>query len=157
MQSRGHERSSRPSRGSRDCTDRACQRFWPERWWRWIDYRIGIIPVPIYIVLVGLVARLLYTGEVKSDGATMIAVLALGGFTCAEIGKWIPVLRNIAAAAIFATFIPSALAYYHLIPAKLESSIVEFRKETPTVVEPDNITGSEALRRLLKRAFRALV
>jgi hypothetical protein len=39
----------------------------------------------------------------------------------------------------------------------LESSTVEFRKETPTVVEPDNITGSEALRRLLKRAFRALV
>ena len=34
------------------------QGFWPERWWRWIDYRIGIIPVPIYVVLVGLVATL---------------------------------------------------------------------------------------------------
>ena len=106
------------------------QRFWPERWWRWIDYRIGIIPVPIYVVLVGLVATLVYTGEVKSDGPTMIAVLALGGFTCAEIGKRIPILRNIGAAAIFATFIPSALVYYHLIPAKLESSIVEFTKAT---------------------------
>jgi Na+/citrate or Na+/malate symporter len=81
-------------------------------------------------VLIGLVTTLVYTGEVKPDGPTMIAVLVLGGFTCAEIGKRIPILRNIGAAAIFATFIPSALVYYHLIPAKLESSIIEFTKAT---------------------------
>jgi Na+/citrate or Na+/malate symporter len=60
----------------------------------------------------------------------MIAVLVLGGFTCAEIGKRLPLLRNIGAGAIFATFIPSALVYYHLIPVKIESSIVEFTKAT---------------------------
>jgi Na+/citrate or Na+/malate symporter len=38
-----------------------------------------------------------------------IAVLAFFGFTCAEIGKRMPLVRNIGAAAIFATFIPSAL------------------------------------------------
>src|SRR5271170_1592592 len=106
------------------------QRFWPEGWWRLVDFRIGVIPVPIYIVLVGLVATLVYTGEVKSDGPTMIAVLVLGGFTCAEIGKRIPILRNIGAGAIFATYIPSALVYYHLIPVKIESSIIEFTKST---------------------------
>src|SRR5271163_2573715 len=106
------------------------QRFWPERWWRVIDFRIGIIPLPIYLVLVVLVATLVATQEVKSDGPTMIAVLVLGGFTCAEIGRRLPVLRNIGAGAIFATFIPSALAYYHLIPEKIESSIVEFTKWT---------------------------
>jgi malate:Na+ symporter len=106
------------------------ERFWPERWWRLIDFRIGIIPLPIYVVLVALVATLVFTGEMRSDGPTMIAVLVLGGFTCAEIGKRIPILRNIGAGAIFATFIPSALAYYHLIPAKMESSIIEFTKST---------------------------
>jgi malate:Na+ symporter len=106
------------------------ERFWPERWWRLIDFRIGIIPLPIYVVLVALVATLVVTGEMRSDGPTMIAVLVLGGFTCAEIGKRIPILRNIGAGAIFATFIPSALAYYHLIPAKMESSIIEFTKST---------------------------
>jgi CCS family citrate carrier protein len=105
-------------------------RFWPERWWRLVDFRIGIIPFPIYFVLIILVATLVYTGEVKSDGPTMIAVLVLGGFTCAEVGKRLPLLRNIGAGAIFATFIPSALAYYHLIPAKIESSIIEFTKST---------------------------
>jgi len=106
------------------------QRFWPEGWWRVIDFRIGIIPIPIYLVLVALVATLVVTGEVKSDGPTMIAVLVLGGFTCAEIGRRLPILRNIGAGAIFATFIPSALAYYHLIPEKIESSIVDFTKST---------------------------
>lgn len=106
------------------------ERFWPERWWRLIDSRIGIIPLPIYVVLVALVGTLVYTGEMRSDGPTMIAVLVLGGFTCAEIGKRIPILRNIGAGAIFAIFIPSALAYYHLIPPKMESSIVEFTKST---------------------------
>ena len=37
----------------------------------------------------------------------MIAVLALGGFGCAEIGRRLPVIRNLGAAAIFATFVPS--------------------------------------------------
>jgi malate:Na+ symporter len=104
--------------------------FWPEGWWRLTDFRIGIIPLPIYVVLVGLVAALVAAGEIKSDAPTMIVVLVLGGFTCAEIGKRMPVLRNIGAGAIFATFIPSALAYYHLIPGQVETSITEFTKST---------------------------
>ncbi|MBR1217693.1 2-hydroxycarboxylate transporter family protein [Bradyrhizobium sp. U87765 SZCCT0131] len=105
-------------------------RFWPEGWWRLIDWRIGIIPFPIYLLLFVLIATLVVTGEIKSDGPTMIAALVLGGFTCAEIGKRLPVLRAIGAGAIFATFIPSALAYYNLLPVKMVSSITEFTKAT---------------------------
>jgi Na+/citrate or Na+/malate symporter len=71
--------------------------FWPEGWWRLMDLRIGIIPVPVYAVLVVLVAGLIATDGVKSDAPTMIAVLVLGGFTCAEIGKRLPVLRSVGA------------------------------------------------------------
>ncbi|MEW6639489.1 MAG: 2-hydroxycarboxylate transporter family protein [Pseudomonadota bacterium] len=108
----------------------AAPRFWPERWWRLVDTRIGIIPLPIYLLLCVLIAALVVTGEIKPDGPTMIAVLVLGGFTCAEIGKRLPVLRAIGAGAIFATFIPSALAYYHLIPVKMIGAITEFTKAT---------------------------
>src|SRR4051812_38851977 len=104
--------------------------FWPEGWWRLVDFKIGIIPLPIYAILVVLIAILTYLGEVKSDAPTMIAVLVLGGFTCAEIGKRIPILRSIGAGAIFATFIPSALAYYKLLPPQIEKSIIEFTKYT---------------------------
>jgi Na+/citrate or Na+/malate symporter len=95
-----------------------------------VDTRIGIVPIPIYVILVGLIAGFTYTGDIKGEVSIMIAVLVIGGFTCAEIGKRTPVLRNIGAAAIFATFIPSALAYYKLLPPQLEKSVIEFTKYT---------------------------
>lgn len=102
------------------------QPFWPYRWWRVMDTRIGIIPLPIFVLLFGLVAGFVMTGKVPSDILMAIVLLALGGFTCAEIGKRIPIVRNIGAAAIFATFIPSALAYYHLLPEAVVTSVTEF-------------------------------
>jgi malate:Na+ symporter len=95
-----------------------------------MDTRIGIIPVPIYVMLFALIVGFVYTGDIKGEISMMIAVLVIGGFTCAEIGKRMPVLRNIGAAAIFATFIPSALAYYKLLPPQIEKSVVEFTKYT---------------------------
>jgi malate:Na+ symporter len=108
----------------------AAQPWWPNGWWKIMDTRIGIIPLPIYIILFVLLAGFTYTGDIKGEVSTMIAVLAIGGFTCAEIGKRLPVLRNIGAGAIFATFIPSALAYYKLLPPQVEKSVVEFTKYT---------------------------
>ena len=105
-------------------------RWWPQGWWRIVDMRIGIIPIPIYVILVALLAGFTYTGDIKGEISTMITILVIGGFTCAEIGKRTPVLRNIGAAAIFATFVPSALAYYKLLPPQLEKSVVEFTKYT---------------------------
>ncbi len=104
--------------------------FWPQGWWRVMDFQIGIISFPIYIILIGLVTVLTMEGEIKSDAPTMIAVLVLGGFTCAELGKRFPGLRNIGAAAVFATFIPSALVYYHVISAPIQKAIVDFTKFT---------------------------
>jgi malate:Na+ symporter len=104
--------------------------WWPTGWWKIMDTRIGIIPVPIYVMLFALIVGFVYTGDIKGEISMMIAILVIGGFTCAEIGKRMPVLRNIGAAAIFATFIPSALAYYKLLPPQIEKSVVEFTKYT---------------------------
>src|SRR5258708_3737508 len=104
--------------------------WWPTGWWRIMDTRIGIMPVPIYVMLFALIVGFVYTGDIKGEISMMIAVLVIGGFTCAEIGKRMPVLRNIGAAAIFATFIPSALAYYKLLPPQIEKSVIEFTKYT---------------------------
>ncbi|RVU17190.1 2-hydroxycarboxylate transporter family protein [Methylobacterium oryzihabitans] len=106
------------------------RKFWPLGWWRLMDWKIGIIPLPVYFILAVLLVILTQEGEIKADAPTMIAVLVLGGFTCAEIGKRLPVLRSIGAGAIFATFIPSALAYYGLIPPQIQKSITDFTKFT---------------------------
>jgi CCS family citrate carrier protein len=109
---------------------RGAEPWWPQGWWKIMDMRIGIIPIPIYVILCALLAGFTYTGDIKGEVSVMIAVLVIGGFTCAEIGKRLPILRNIGAGAIFATFIPSALAYYKVLPPQIEKSVVEFTKYT---------------------------
>ena len=100
--------------------------IWLNRWWRIVDTRIGIIPLPVLFILIGLIAAISATGRVPSDMLANIAVLSVGGFLCAEVGKRLPVLRHFGAAAIFATFVPSYLVFAHLLPPQIQSSITEF-------------------------------
>src|SRR5580765_5611572 len=93
--------------------------FWPEGWWRLMEMRIGIIPLPIWLLIAALLAGLLATGKLPNEISLAIVMFAFFGFTLAEIGKRLPVLRNIGAGAIFATFIPSALVYYHVLPEQM--------------------------------------
>jgi len=105
-------------------------RFWPEGWWKLMEIRIGIIPLPIYVILFALIVGFAVSGKVPGEISMAIAVLAFFGFTCAELGKRLPLLRNIGAAAILATFVPSALTYYHVLPKPILHLTVEFTKQT---------------------------
>jgi len=101
------------------------------RWWKLMELRIGILPLPVYVLLLGITVWFMeQPGKFPTEICMMMAVLAVGGFTCGEIGKRLPVLRHFGAAAIFATFIPSYLTYKHLLPEGLLTSITEFTKGT---------------------------
>src|SRR5277367_180789 len=104
--------------------------WWPQGWWSIVDFKIGIVPLPIFIVLIAVIAGFAATGTVPSDILMAIVLLSMGGFTCAELGKRIPIIRNIGAAAIFATFIPSFLAYHQLLPASILGSVKDFTKDS---------------------------
>jgi hypothetical protein len=108
----------------------ATEGFWPKGWWGIVDFKIGIVPLPIFIVLLAVIAGFAATGTVPSDILMAIVLLSMGGFTCAELGKRIPIIRNIGAAAIFATFIPSFLAFHHLLPASILGSVTNFTKDS---------------------------
>ncbi len=108
----------------------ASEGFWPKGWWSIVDYKIGIIPLPVFVTLIGVIAGFAATGTVPSDILMAIVLLSMGGFTCAELGKRIPIIRNIGAAAIFATFIPSYLAFHHLLPASIFNSVTQFTKDS---------------------------
>jgi malate:Na+ symporter len=112
-----------PSRG-------AAARFWPTRWWSIVDFKIGIVPLPVFVILLVVIALYALTGSVPSDILMAIVLLSMGGFACAELGKRIPIIRNIGAAAIFATFIPSFLAFHHLLPDSILGSVMEFTKNS---------------------------
>ncbi len=112
------------------------QKFWPHGWWKLMEFRIGILPLPVLVVLVGLLTAFVLTGKFPASGktpndvCTMLAVLAVGGFVCAEIGKRIPLLKDIGGAAILATFIPSYLAFNHYVPDVITQTVTDFTRQT---------------------------
>ena len=108
----------------------AAEPFWPNGWWKLMELRIGVVPLPIYLLLAVLLAALVYLNALPNEVNVMIAVLAIGGFTCSEIGKRLPLIRHVGAAAIFATFIPSALAYYKVLPDVVVKNVTDFTKST---------------------------
>src|SRR5258708_371087 len=107
--------------------------FWPTGWWKIMDFRIGILPLPVYLILLGVIAYFVTNSapnKFPTEICMMMAVLAVGGFTCGELGKRLPVLHHIGAAAIFATFIPSALVYYKVLPPTIITVVTDYTKSS---------------------------
>ena len=86
-------------------------RSWTQRWWKLMERRIGIVPLPVHLLLLAVLWYFVASGQVPTEINMMIAVLAVLGFSCAEIGHRLPVVNQIGGAAIFATFIPSYLTF----------------------------------------------
>ncbi len=135
---------------------------WARRWWQLMEIRIGIVPLPVYLLLLGLLVAFVLLKKVTDEKAPeeismVIAIMVVGGFTCAEIGKRIPIIRSIGGSAIFATFIPSCLVFYHLLPASLLQPVTAFFKNTNflylfiTAIIVGSILGMD--RRVLIKGF----
>ena len=136
-------------------------------WWQVMDVRIGIIPLPVFVLMLGIIAGFLVTKapstvsappkagvaaattpmvaqvhptpaakpapsapSIPSDILMNIAVLAVGGFACGEIGRRLPYLNKIGSAAILATFVPSYLVYAHWLPSPIAQSVSDFNKQS---------------------------
>ena len=102
-----------------------------QSWWHILDnWKVGIIPLPLFLLAGGLIALDCLGGKLPSDIVVMVATLAFFGFACGEFGKRLPVLGKLGAAAICATFIPSALVHYGLLPEVVVESTTKFYKST---------------------------
>ena len=60
----------------------------------------------------------------------MIAILVFGGFTCAEIGRRIPLLNVIGGSSLMTIFLPSFLVAHQRLPATLVQQVTTFTKST---------------------------
>ncbi|MCL2899978.1 2-hydroxycarboxylate transporter family protein [Brenneria tiliae] len=102
-----------------------------EKWWHILDtYKVGIIPVPLFLLAGVLIGIDCLNGKLPSDIVVMVATLAFFGFACGEFGKRLPIIGKMGAAAICATFIPSAMVYYGLLPDVVVESTTKFYKST---------------------------
>lgn len=124
-----------PSRGSREAdrsislaVEDADPGALRKAWWRIMAVRVGVLPVPVFILMIATLAGFALTGKIPNDIVTSIVVLSVGGFACAELGKRLPILNKMGAASILATFIPSALVFYHVLPAPFIKSVTEWTK-----------------------------
>ncbi|MDP9057053.1 MAG: 2-hydroxycarboxylate transporter family protein [Pseudomonadota bacterium] len=91
---------------------------------------MGVIPWPVYVILLVVLAAFVKLGKFPPDISLMIALLGVGGFTCAELGKRLPFISTLGAGAIFATFIPSFLVYAGLLPKVMTVQIKTFTKDS---------------------------
>ncbi|MEQ6967599.1 2-hydroxycarboxylate transporter family protein [Pectobacterium polaris] len=102
-----------------------------EKWWHVLDtYKVGIIPVPLFVLAGVLIGIDCLSGKLPSDIVVMVATLAFFGFACGEFGKRLPIIGKMGAAAICATFIPSAMVHYGLLPDVVVESTSKFYKST---------------------------
>jgi CCS family citrate carrier protein len=95
-----------------------------------MEIRIGVVPLPVHVVLLAVTVYFVSSPKVPTEINFMIGVLAVCGFTCGELGKRIPIVRDIGGGAVFATFLPSCLVFYHVIPSTLVGVVTDFTKST---------------------------
>ena len=115
-----------------DINDSVTKETWQEKFWKFTDkYKIGVIPLPLFIVCGVLIFLMIaVTGKLPADIVVMVATCAFFGFACGEIGKRLPIVGKMGAAAICATFIPSALVYYELLPKPVIDATTSFYENT---------------------------
>lgn len=102
----------------------------PSFWQRLASFRIGILPLPLYLVGVACVIAFVLRGKMSSDICIMAVVLAVCAYTLSEIGHRIPGLRSVGGPVILNTFLPSALVFYGIMPDVMSKAIHAFYKQS---------------------------
>jgi Na+/citrate or Na+/malate symporter len=104
--------------------------FWPEKWWKLVDTYVGVIPLPIYLILVIAIGGFIALGKMPTEISMVLAIMAVAGYTLVEIGRRTPVLRSIGGAAILVTFVPAFLVHQGWLPEALSKPVVDFFKSS---------------------------
>lgn len=97
---------------------------------RWLSYRFGVIPLPLFVLLGISIAALTFSNAMTQEAPVMIATLVAGGFCCAWIGGLIPWVKKLGGPALVAAFLPSYLVFRHWLPRNLVENITSFTTTT---------------------------
>jgi malate:Na+ symporter len=88
-----------------------------------LGLRIGPLPAPLYLALAVLTICAAITKRLPNDLTGGLMVLMLMGFLLSDLGRRIPVLRQIGGTAILCLFVPSALIGYKLLDPTMVKAI----------------------------------
>ncbi|MDF2928445.1 MAG: cimH [Anaerospora sp.] len=89
---------------------------------RMINLKIGVIPLPLYLVLASIVYGASIYNKLPADMIGGFAVIMIMGIFLGDVGQKVPVLKDIGGPAILAIFVPSIMVFYQVInPAAMKS------------------------------------
>jgi Na+/citrate or Na+/malate symporter len=84
---------------------------------KFMNLKIGFIPVPIFILLAISYVLMTVTNVVpKNDMLAAIGIMTVFAFLLEEIGKNIPILKSLGGKVLVVTFLPSFLVFKHWLP-----------------------------------------
>jgi malate:Na+ symporter len=90
---------------------------------RAMGWKLGAMPVPVFVVAVVVVCLAAYHHRLPNDLIGGLAVMMLGGLLLDQIGHKIPVLSRIGGPAILCLFVPAALVGYGLFQPDMLAAI----------------------------------
>lgn len=95
---------------------------WLSRW------KVGPVPLPVYLILAGVILAAAQYGKLPADMIGGIAVMMVMGILLGDIGLRMPILKDIGGPAILSIFIPSIMVFYQLIHPSALKAITAFMK-----------------------------
>lgn len=92
------------------------------------NYKIGTIPLPLYVVLSIVVIGASFYGKLPNDMIGGFAIIMVMGMFLGDMGTKIPILKTIGGPAILAIFVPSYMLYAKLLNPSCINAITGIMK-----------------------------
>ncbi|AUI71657.1 citrate/malate transporter CimH [Companilactobacillus alimentarius] len=93
---------------------------------RFMGLNIGIVPMPLYLLLLVTYVLLTVTKQMPNDMIGAIGIMTLFSFMLEEIGKHIPILNSLGGKVLVVTFLPSYLVYMNWLPSSTTKVVTDF-------------------------------
>ena len=93
---------------------------------KFMGLNIGIVPMPLYLLLLVTYLLLTITKQMPNDMIGAIGIMTLFSFILEEIGKHIPILNSLGGKVLVVTFLPSYLVYMDWLPNSTTKIVTDF-------------------------------
>lgn len=80
-----------------------------------LRFKIGVIPVPVYLVLAVIIFAAAALGQLPNDMIGGLAVIMIMGVLLSHLGFKLPLLKNIGGPAILSLMVPSFLVFWNVL------------------------------------------
>nr|WP_317852877.1 2-hydroxycarboxylate transporter family protein [Mammaliicoccus sp. Marseille-Q6498] len=95
---------------------------------KFINIKVGVLPLPLYIILAGIILAASVYKTLPPDMIGGFAVIMILGILLGDLGQKIPVLKEIGGPAILALLVPSILVFFDLINSSSMEAVTTLMK-----------------------------